>query len=124
MKTFTVDEVIGFAAIPIDQVVNAQGGSLYGTFDIFEINGKIAGELYLQLAVQGLPNSPQAQVSDYQQDQPVRGLSYANDVHVQRIKSLRNKVLATDVGMSALAVGAGLLGAKMLHDHHKGRGST
>jgi len=120
----TTDSVIGFAAIPINQVVYAQGGSFNGSFDIFQLNGKTAGELHLVLAVQGLPNIPQgAGGYGYQQQQPTRGQSYLNETHAKRIKSLRNKSIATDVGIAtlggALAVGAGLMGAKFLDNRHK-----
>lgn len=121
----TADEVIGFAAIPINQVVYAQGGTFNGAFDIFQLNGKTAGELHLVLAVQGLPNSPQSPggYGYQQQQQPVRGQSYVNETHAKRIKSLRNKAIATDVGIAtlggALAVGAGLFGANFLNNQHK-----
>ncbi|KAJ2956079.1 hypothetical protein NQZ79_g8012 [Umbelopsis isabellina] len=120
----TADEVIGFAAIPINQIVYAQGGSFYGAFEIYQINGKPAGEILLQLNVQGLPNTPQGQGGyGYQQQQPQRGQSYVNEVHAKRVKSLRNKGIATDVGIAtlggALAIGAGLLGQRLYDDHRK-----
>jgi hypothetical protein len=121
----TADEVIGFAAIPINQAVYAPGGTFNGAFEIYQLNGKPAGEVHLVLTVQGLPNSPSSPGPGfgYQQQQPQRGQSYANEVHAKRIKSLRNKAIATDVGIAtlggALAVGAGLLGAKFLDNSHK-----
>jgi hypothetical protein len=123
----TADEVIGFAAIPINQVVYAPGGSFNGVFDIYQINGKGAGEVRLVLTVQGLPNAPSSPGSGFgyqqQQQQPTRGQSYINENHAKRIKTLRNKAIATDVGIAtlggALAVGAGLLGSRFLDNHHK-----
>ncbi|KAL0076406.1 hypothetical protein J3Q64DRAFT_1647701 [Phycomyces blakesleeanus] len=115
----TFAEVIGFAAIPINQVVHAQGATFNGIFEIFAVNGKRAGQVHLTLSAQGFPNS----VTQSFEQQVIRGQSYIKEEHLKRVKSLRNKALGTDIAMgvlgSALAVGVGFLGKKTYSDHQK-----
>jgi hypothetical protein len=114
----TVNEVIGFAAIPINQVVHAPGANMNGLFEIYTVKGERAGLLNLQLAAQGFPNS---QTPNFDSE-PVRGQSYVHEGHCARMKSSKNKATGVAVGGAlfggALAIGAGFLGKK-LYDQHE-----
>lgn len=91
------DAPIGFTAIPLDQI---QSGPVSGQFDLFTSDGKQKGEISLNLRFLG--NAAQ----------PVHGGSNTRSrvelvpEHQKRIKSLKNRETAQDVGV---AVGAGLL---------------
>ncbi|KAF9998890.1 hypothetical protein BGZ79_007456 [Entomortierella chlamydospora] len=115
------DAVIAFAAIPINQVVHAPGGTMNGLFDVFTPNGKAQGVLNLTLTAQNVPGQNTQYIN--QPPQPVRGTSHINEGHQRRAKSLKNKETASDVGTAALggllAVGAGLLVNKLVNDHKK-----
>lgn len=115
-----VDELIGFAAIPIAPVAQAPGGYVNGLFDLYTVKGKSGGVLHLSLTVRGF-NSPPPAYGQY--DQPVRGHSYVNEEHLNRCKSLRNKAIAGDIGTAvlggALAIGAGFLGHKLYQEHER-----
>ncbi|KAG2218905.1 hypothetical protein INT45_007806 [Circinella minor] len=114
-----VDELIGFCAIPINQVVQAPGGSFNGLFGLFLVNGKSAGTIHLNLVARGFNSPPGGQ----QSGQPIQGRSYVSEEHLKRVKSLRNKGIAGDIGTAvlggALAVGAGFLGNKLHQDYEK-----
>ncbi|KAI1320809.1 hypothetical protein EDD11_009766 [Mortierella claussenii] len=117
----TVDAVIAFAAIPINQVVHAPGGTMNGVFDVFTPSGKQQGEVNLTLTAHNVPGqntgfggqaAPPAG--------PVKGTSHISELHQKRIKSLKSKETAADAGTAAfgglLAVGAGLLVNKLVND--------
>lgn len=114
----TVNEVIGFAAIPINQVVHAQGANMNGLFEIYNVKGERAGLLNLHLAALGFPNS---QTPNFDCE-PVRGQSFLHEGHCVRMKSTKNKATGVAVGGAilggALAIGAGFLGKK-LYDNHQ-----
>ncbi|KAG1469445.1 hypothetical protein G6F56_003254 [Rhizopus delemar] len=116
----TSDEIIGFAAIPINQIVHAQGAHMNGLFDVYDLKGVSAGTVNLQLAALGFPNSQPADFNN----EPVRGHSYIHEAHAQGIKSHKKKATGIAIGGAllggALAVGAGFLG-KHLYDEHKER---
>jgi hypothetical protein len=109
----SVDEVIGFCAIPVAQVIYAPGANLNGLFDIYDVNGNRAGLVNLQLAAHGFPNS---EIADPDAE-PVRGESFVDENHKNRVKSLRNKAVGVAVagGLlgAGLAIGAGFLGKKL-----------
>ncbi|KAI9496767.1 C2 domain-containing protein [Zychaea mexicana] len=115
-----VDEVIGFCAIPINQVVQAPGGYFNGLFGLFLVNGKSAGSIHMILTARGF-NSPPG--GNQQQQQPVQGRSHISEEHLKRVKTMRHKAFAGDIGTAvlggALAVGAGFLGNKFYKDHEK-----
>lgn len=108
-ETFAAAELIGFAAIPLNQVVQ---GQLAAVFPLYTVDGKTAGDLYLTLSYSQ---------QQYPSPQFVRGQSYINEGHQQRCKSLRKKAVMSDVGAiaagGALAVGAGLLGKKLFDNY-------
>ncbi|KAI9254603.1 C2 domain-containing protein [Phascolomyces articulosus] len=114
-----VDEVIGFCAIPINQVVQAPGGNYNGLFGLFKVNGKEAGTIHLNMTARGFNSPPGGQQSGH----PIQGRSYISEEHLKRVKSMRNKDIAAGVGTAvlggALAVGAGFLGNKLYKDHEK-----
>ncbi|KAI9278902.1 C2 domain-containing protein [Phascolomyces articulosus] len=103
-----VDQIIGFASIPL---VQANGGGVNGLFDIYTIKGEVAGLLNLTL---GEPEDAS----------PRPGKSYINDDHLERAKKLKHKALAGDIGEVAvgagIAVGLGFLGKK-LYDEYKAK---
>ena len=115
----TVDEVIGFAAIPINQIVHAEGANMNGIFEVYNLKGEPAGTVNLQLAALGFPNS---QPADFSRE-PVRGYSYVHEAHAVRMKSIKKKATGVAVGGAllggALAIGAGLLGKKLYDDHQE-----
>lgn len=116
----TVNEVIGFAAIPINQVVHAPGANMNGLFEIYDTKGEKAGLLNLQLAAIGFPNS---QPPNFEDSQPVQGQSYVHEGHCARMKSSKKKATGVAVGGAllggALAIGAGFLGKKLYDDHNE-----
>ncbi|KAI9472146.1 MAG: C2 domain-containing protein [Benjaminiella poitrasii] len=115
----TVNEVIGFAAIPINQVVHASGANMNGLFDIYDTKGNRAGLVNLQLAALGFPNSAPPNFDC----EPVRGQSYMHEEHCARMRSTNKKATGVAVGGAllggALAIGAGLLGKKLYEDHQQ-----
>ncbi|KAG0209515.1 hypothetical protein BGX28_010288 [Mortierella sp. GBA30] len=117
----TADGVIGFAAIPINQVVHAPGGTLCGFFDVFLPNGTPHGEVSLTLTARNVPGQ-QMSTPGYP-SAPVKGHSYIVEAHQKRIKSLKNKEMATDAGIAVagglFAVGAGLLANKIIGDNRR-----
>ncbi|KAI7897787.1 uncharacterized protein BX663DRAFT_527197 [Cokeromyces recurvatus] len=114
----TVNEVIGFAAIPINQIVYAPGAQMNGLFQIYDTKGNPAGLVNLQLAASGFPNSAPPNFGEF-----VRGQSYVNEEHCARMKSINKKATGVAVGGAllggALAIGAGLLGKKLYDDHRE-----
>ncbi|KAI9322778.1 C2 domain-containing protein [Dichotomocladium elegans] len=114
------DELIGFAAIPLAQVAQAPGGNFNGRFAIFTIKGKEAGIVHLNLTVRGF-NSPPPGYG--QSQQPLQGRSFIDEEHAARVKSLRKKEVAADVGTAllggAIAIGAGFLGNKIYQEHER-----
>ncbi|KAG0205273.1 hypothetical protein BGX28_003075 [Mortierella sp. GBA30] len=117
----TADAVIAFAAIPINQVVHAPGGTINGVFNVFTPNGKQQGEINLTLTAYSVPGQNVSQPAA--PTGPVKGTSHISEFHQKRVKSLKNKETASDVGMAVggglLAVGAGLLVNKLVNDHKK-----
>ncbi|CAO3645949.1 unnamed protein product [Mucor hiemalis] len=115
----TVNEVIGFAAIPINQVVHADGANMNGLFEIYNTKGERAGLLNLQLAALGFPNS---RTPDFN-GEPVQGQSYVHEGHCARMKSSKKKATGVAVGGAllggALAIGAGFLGKKLYDDRQE-----
>lgn len=114
-KEASVDEIIGFAAIPIAQVIYAQGAYLNGLFNIYDTKGDRAGLVHLQLAAKGFPNS---ETADFDTE-PVQGESVVNDEHCARMRSNEKKATGVSVAGgifgAGLAIGAGLF-AKKLYD--------
>ncbi|KAF9573963.1 hypothetical protein EC968_007649 [Mortierella alpina] len=117
----TTDGVIAYAAIPINQVVHAPGGSMSGFFDVFLLDGSRQGEVSMTLTARNVPGQPMA--TPGYASAPVKGYSYVVEAHQKRIKSLKNKETATDVGIAAagglFALGAGLLANKVISDNRE-----
>ncbi|KAG0088660.1 hypothetical protein BGZ92_005889 [Podila epicladia] len=106
----TADAVIGFAAISLSQVVHAPGGVLNAAFPE-------KGEVTLTLTTAGIPGQCPTPAGF------ARGQSHISEAHQKRVKSIKNKERAADVGVAALggllAVGAGLLANKVVTDQKK-----
>ncbi|KAI8875531.1 carbohydrate-binding module family 12 protein [Backusella circina FSU 941] len=117
----TADEVIGFAAIPINQIVHADGGYVNGIFTIFDTKKEPAGEVHLQLAAVGFPNSQ----NPNWQGRPTRGQSYIHEGHLKRMTSNHKKQQGVAIGGAllggALAIGAGYFGKKMYDKHEENK---
>lgn len=115
----SVDEVIGFAAIPINQVVYAEGAYMNGIFKLFDTKGEPAGFVNLQLAAQGFPNS---RTPDFNCE-PIQGQSYVHEGHCARMKSSEKKATGVTVagGLlgAGLAIGAGFLAKKLYDDQQE-----
>ncbi|KAL1921965.1 uncharacterized protein VTP21DRAFT_10607 [Calcarisporiella thermophila] len=107
-----LDDLIGFCAIPLDQVYR-NNGYMNAWFEIFLPKGYTSGEINLILIHQ----NQQPQNTGYG---PVKGYSYMNPQHLQRMKSSEKRKVAAEVGAvglgGALAVGAGFLVNKIIQD--------
>ncbi|KAG0367151.1 C2 domain-containing protein [Gamsiella multidivaricata] len=114
----TADAIIAFAAIPINQVVHAPGGTMNGIFDVYTADGKQNGQINLTLTVHNVPGQNTESVG--QSPTPVKGQSYMLEAHHKRIKSIKNRETAADAGMAVagglLALGAGFLANKVIGD--------
>ncbi|CDH53945.1 predicted protein [Lichtheimia corymbifera JMRC:FSU:9682] len=97
-----VDELIGFAAIPLDQA------PISGIFNVFETEGKVAGAVLLSINNDGF-------------NEPVPGRSFIDEEHLARAKKLNRKAIAGDVaevaGAAGVAVGLGFLGKKLFDEY-------
>ncbi|KAF8929032.1 hypothetical protein BGZ47_001317 [Haplosporangium gracile] len=117
----TVDAIIAFAAIPINQIVHAPGGTFNGIFDVYTPSGKTQGEINLTLVAHNVPGQNTSPA--HPAGQPVKGTSHISVEHQKRVKSLANREKAADAGSAAfgglLAVGAGLLANKLVNDNKR-----
>ena len=114
----TVDAPIGFAAIPLRQVLEAPGSALAAKFDLFRPDGKQKGTITLTLAL-AQPGQTLAAVDHIAGAQvQLKGQSVIVSEHQARVKSLKNKEKAADGAGLALA-GIAAVGAKYLFDQHK-----
>ncbi|KAI7881880.1 C2-domain-containing protein [Lichtheimia hyalospora FSU 10163] len=97
-----VDELIGFAAIPLDQA------PISGIFTVYETEGKVAGAVLIS-------------INNDSFEEPVAGRSFIEDEHLDRAKKLNRKAVAGDVAEVAaatgVAVGLGFLGKKLLENY-------
>ncbi|KAG0367662.1 C2 domain-containing protein [Gamsiella multidivaricata] len=111
----TADSPIGFAAIPLRQVIDAPNHSLRAKYDIFTPNGKQKGTI--SLTISAVQPGQQAPASHGGPEH--KGESQIVSDHQKRFKDLANKEKAADG--ASLAAGAALaVGAKFLLDQHKG----
>ncbi|KAG0375055.1 hypothetical protein BGX24_009591 [Mortierella sp. AD032] len=120
----TTDAVIAFAAIPLNQVIHAHGGNLNAIFPVYTPDGKQNGEVTLTLTAHNVPGQNAGyQTPGFSQDDAQYGVSRIVDVHLKRVKALKNKEKATDAGIAVagglFALGAGLLANKLNNDHNK-----
>ncbi|GJJ72011.1 hypothetical protein EMPS_04368 [Entomortierella parvispora] len=107
----TVDAPIAFAAIPLNQVFESPNNTFSGKFDVYTPSGKTKGEINLTIRALQPDESAQGQVSYDGSDR--KGISRIDEAHQKRVKSLKNKETAADVGGVALA-GLAALGAGYL----------
>ncbi|KAF9147629.1 hypothetical protein BG015_010705 [Linnemannia schmuckeri] len=119
----TADAVIAFAAIPLNQVVHAPGGNLNAIFPVYTPDGKQNGEVTLTLTAHNVPGQNSGYHDAGRQEDARFGVSRIVDVHLKRVKSLKNKEKAADAGIAVagglFALGAGLLANKLNNDHNK-----
>ncbi|KAF9202816.1 hypothetical protein BGZ49_007064 [Haplosporangium sp. Z 27] len=117
----TADAVIGFTAIPINQVVHAPGGSFNGLFAVYTPDGKDNGEVHLTLTAYNVPGGNTA--GGIASQTPVRGVSQIDTEHQKRVKSIHKKEKVADAGVAIagglFALGAGLLANKVIGDEKK-----
>ncbi|KAF9344635.1 hypothetical protein BGX26_004093 [Mortierella sp. AD094] len=117
------DAVIGYAAIPLHQVAEAQGHIFKGKFDLFTSKGEQKGTIDLTIA-DLKPGQDAHNVSSRPEE---KGKSQIDTDHQTRIKSLVNKEhLSEGAGAAAaLLAAAGIaVGAKYVADQHKKAGHT
>ncbi|KAF9101677.1 hypothetical protein BGX29_005348 [Mortierella sp. GBA35] len=108
------DEVIGFAAIPLSQVISAQGHAIRGRFELFNDDAKQKGEIVLTIAVVAAGQAEPHHTAGTE----VRGTSHVVSAHQARIKALERKEAASDAA-SLAAAGALAMGAKAILDGNK-----
>ncbi|KAF9285076.1 hypothetical protein BGZ68_004171 [Mortierella alpina] len=105
-----IDPPIGFAAIPLSQVTNAQGYVFRGVFNLFTPSGKEKGTVSLTLAaVQAGQPAPHGEHAE------VKGLSQIESDHKHRIESLKRNEKVSDAATAAAILG-GLFAAKTVYD--------
>ncbi|KAI9309626.1 hypothetical protein BJ944DRAFT_258229 [Cunninghamella echinulata] len=109
-----IDAIIGFAAIPISQAVDAPHAAINGQFNVFDYKGNITGQVNLILQAHGFNNSSNVQPEDI-----IDGQSYLNEDQKARAKKIHRKEIAGDVGTAAAALLGGVLLGKTLYDKHK-----
>lgn len=107
------DEPIAFTAIPLHQVLSAQGHAIRGRFQLHTTGGKAKGEVLVSIVV----ISP-GQTEGAHPQSEIRGEVRLDSAQQKRINSLSRKEKAGDLGTAALLIGAAV-GAKALHDSHK-----
>ncbi|KAF9918172.1 hypothetical protein BX616_010044, partial [Lobosporangium transversale] len=123
----TADAVIAYAAIPINQVIHAAGGSFNGTFEVYTAGGKPNGTVDLTLTAYNVPGLQTTSVKNHNTSSAttsfVRGQSHINEIHQKRIRSIKNKEAMADAGMAVagglLAVAGGLLANKVSNDQRR-----
>ncbi|KAF9316843.1 hypothetical protein BG003_001503 [Podila horticola] len=98
------DAPIGFTAISLEQI---QSGPVSGNFDLFTPDGKQKGEISLNLRFLGNPAQSGHGGSN------VRGRVEIVPEHQKRVKTLKAKETAQDVGVAA-AAGLAAIGAAYL----------
>ncbi|KAF9128276.1 hypothetical protein BGX30_014397 [Mortierella sp. GBA39] len=108
-----IDEPIAFTAIPLHQVLSAQGHAIRGRFELHNVKGHKKGEVLVSIVV----ISP-GQTEGAHPQSEIRGEVRLDSAQQARINSLSRKEKAGDVGTAALLIGAAI-GAKALHDSHK-----
>ena len=110
----TIDAPIAFAAIPLNQVLESPNNTFSGKFDVYTPNGKTKGEISLTIRALQAGEDARGQVSYDGSNQ--KGVSRIDEAHQKRVKALKNKEAAADVGGVALAglavIGAGYLATK------------
>jgi len=107
------DEPIAFAAVPLHQVLSAQGHAIRGRFDLFNDDGKLKGEILLTIVV-----IAPGQTEGHRPTSEIRGQSQIVTEHLNHIKSLERLEKGADAAKIALVAGA-LFGAKAVHDASK-----
>ncbi|KAF9112576.1 hypothetical protein BGX27_003167 [Mortierella sp. AM989] len=118
-KETTIDQPIGFTAIPLRQVINAPNQTLKGKFDLYDSHGKEKGTISLTISAVK-PGQP---ANDHTSSPEVNGYTQVETEHLKRFKSMKNKEKAADAGTAAAILG-GIFGAKALHDAHKKTGKS
>ncbi|CAO3567887.1 unnamed protein product [Mortierella alpina] len=105
-----IDPPIGFAAIPLTQVTNAQGHVFRGLFGLYTPSGKEKGTISLTIAaVQAGQAAPHGDLAE------VKGLTQIESDHKHRIESLKRNEKVSDAAAAAGII-AGLFAAKAVHD--------
>ncbi|KAF9360705.1 hypothetical protein BGX34_007609 [Mortierella sp. NVP85] len=115
-KEAGLDQIIGYATIPLHQVVSAHNHSLKAKFDLLNTDGKQKGTISLTITIIDSDRSGEAWANDGAE---VKGESTDDAKHQDRIGSITRNEKVGD----AAAVGAGLallgIGVKLA----KGRGA-
>ncbi|KAF8977367.1 hypothetical protein BGZ46_007431 [Entomortierella lignicola] len=115
-KEVTVDQPIGFAAIPLQQVLEAPEHVLKGRFDLHESESKVKGTVSLTIAYLRGGQQPHNLLGS--QAPEVKGRSTVETEHLKKFKSAKNLERASDAA-TLLAGVAAVAGAKYIHDAQK-----
>ncbi|GJJ77262.1 hypothetical protein EMPS_09621 [Entomortierella parvispora] len=114
----TADAPIGFAAIPLRQVLEAPGNVLSAKFDLYTPEGKQKGFITLTIAL-AQPGQTSATIELNAASSPqTKGTSIIIADHQHRVKGLKNKERLADGAGLALA-GLAAAGAGYLLSQHK-----
>jgi Ca2+-dependent lipid-binding protein len=106
----TSNDLIGFAAIPMQQVFQAGPSGFNGWFRIYNSSGKEQGELHIMFS----PPGSNCKVGETQ------GMSQVNDAHKKHVSSHETKKTVAQVGVGAALVGgAALLGGHLFNENKK-----
>ncbi|KAG0270087.1 hypothetical protein DFQ27_000745 [Actinomortierella ambigua] len=111
-KETTVDEPIGFAAIPLDQVTHATNHRFDGTFQVYTYKGKAKGTIDITLIMRER-GQPQQNV-DSSHCNFRDGVTVIDEAHKSHIKSLDRMENLADVLQVAAAVGGLFAASKFL----------
>ncbi|KAG0205277.1 hypothetical protein BGX28_003079 [Mortierella sp. GBA30] len=105
-----IDPPIGFAAIPLHQVLSAPNQVFRGQFQLYTPKGKEKGTVSLTIAaVQSGHAVPQADLHE------VKGLSQIVTDHQHRIETLKRNEKVGDAATAAAVIG-GIFAAKAAYD--------
>jgi len=114
----SADAPIGFAAIPLRQVLEAPGNVLSAKFDLFTPEGKQKGVITLTIALAQAGQTSAAFDHNGTSSAQIKGNSIIIADHQHRIKGLKNKERLADGAGLALA-GMAAAGAGYLLNQHK-----
>ncbi|KAF9409522.1 hypothetical protein BGZ94_001928 [Podila epigama] len=105
-----IDPPIGFAAIPLAQVLETPQRAFKGNFQLYTPKGKEKGTVSLTLAV-----VPAGQPAPHLSLQEIRGRTEIVSEHQRRVQTLKSNEKVNDVGLAAGIIG-GLFAAKAAHN--------
>ncbi|KAI8355833.1 hypothetical protein B0O80DRAFT_32964 [Mortierella sp. GBAus27b] len=88
-RTGAVDKLVGFAAIPTNQISDLLKGTFKGKFDLFDFQGKVTATVSLTIGIVDSANATNLLSCEDVED---NGVSVAESDHQERIKILVNPI--------------------------------